>query len=112
MPIRRVGERTDSPVHRANTQEEPGGTEVDFGRARFVSSFVPLLDRRSTGELEVRKPQAPDLYQALPEEEEAVKVYALEHPRDGYRPACWPQNSGSVNPDLWDEQDSVAGAAG
>lgn len=29
------------------------------------------------------------LYRVLPEEEEAVKNYALEHPRDGYRRLAW-----------------------
>lgn len=46
-------------------------------------------ERRAKGELEDRKPEAPDLYQALPEEEDAVKTYALEHPRDGYRRLSW-----------------------
>lgn len=30
-----------------------------------------------------------DLYQVLPEEEEAVTTYALEHPREGYRRLAW-----------------------
>ena len=30
-----------------------------------------------------------DLYRLLPEEEEAVKAYALSHPQDGYRRLAW-----------------------
>jgi transposase InsO family protein len=45
--------------------------------------------RRARCELEDRKPDVPDLYQVLPEEEDAVKTFALEHPQDGYRRLAW-----------------------
>lgn len=58
-----------------------------LGLAR--SSYYRWTDRRARGELEDQKPEAPDLYQALPEEKEAVKQFALQHPRDGYRRLSW-----------------------
>jgi putative transposase len=45
--------------------------------------------RRARGELEDVAPKPVDLYQATPEEEEAVKGFALSHPKDGYRRLAW-----------------------
>lgn len=53
------------------------------------SLYYRWRKRRASGELEDRKPEAPDLYQALDEEKDAVKEFALEHPRDGYRRLSW-----------------------
>lgn len=46
-------------------------------------------ERRCRGELEDRHPRPVDLYKALPEEEESVRQFALEHPQDGYRRLSW-----------------------
>ena len=53
------------------------------------SLYYRWRQKRKAGALEDIKPKAPDLNQVLAEEEEAVKVYALAHPRDGYRRLCW-----------------------
>jgi putative transposase len=45
--------------------------------------------RQAQGQLADQKASPVDLYQALPEEEAAVKQFALEHPRDGYRRLAW-----------------------
>lgn len=45
--------------------------------------------RRRLGQLEDLQPTPFDLHQVLPEEEEAVNEFALEHPRDGYRRLTW-----------------------
>src|SRR4030095_751258 len=45
--------------------------------------------RRTRGELEDVAPKPVDLYQATPAEEEAVKRFALSHPKDGYRRLAW-----------------------
>lgn len=58
-----------------------------LGLAR--SSYYRWVGRRASDELEDRKPEAPDLYQVLPEEKEAVKEFALQHPQDGYRRLSW-----------------------
>jgi putative transposase len=41
------------------------------------------------GQLEDLQPTPYDLHQVLPEEEQAVNEFALEHPRDGYRRLTW-----------------------
>ena len=53
------------------------------------SLYYRWQHRRMLGELEDRDPTPYDLHQALPEEEEAVNGFALEHPRDGYRRLTW-----------------------
>jgi transposase InsO family protein len=45
--------------------------------------------RRVLGQLEDLEPTPVDLYQALPEEVEAVRSFALKHSRDGYRRLAW-----------------------
>lgn len=45
--------------------------------------------RRRQGQLEDQQAPPVDLYQALPEEKEAVVQFALAHPRDGYRRLAW-----------------------
>jgi putative transposase len=58
-----------------------------LGLARAL--YYRWRQRQAQGQLEDQKPEPPDLYQALPEEEAAVKQFALEHPRDGYRRLAW-----------------------
>jgi len=58
-----------------------------LGLARAL--YYRWRQRQAQGQLEDQKPEAADLYQALPEEEAAVKQFALEYPRDGYRRLAW-----------------------
>jgi putative transposase len=58
-----------------------------LGLARAL--YYRWRQRQAQGQLEDQKPEPLDLYQALPEEEAAVKQFALEHPRDGYRRLAW-----------------------
>ncbi len=53
------------------------------------SRYYDWRQRRAQGRLRDRQPVHPQLDRALPEEEEAVKSFALEHPRDGYRRLAW-----------------------
>ena len=70
-----------------------------LGLARAL--YYRWRQRQAQGELEDQKAPPVDLYQALPEEESAVKQFALEHPRDGYRRLAWmmvDQNVASLSP--------------
>jgi putative transposase len=58
-----------------------------LGLARAL--YYRWRQRQAQGQLEDQKAEGVDLYQAGPEEEEAVKRFALEHPRDGYRRLAW-----------------------
>src|SRR5919108_992545 len=90
MPIHRGGEKADSGLHPGNMLAQPSSARVGLETARLTRSLYYRWQKRlALGALEDRTPAPVDLYQALPEEEEAVVSFALQHRQDGYRRLTW-----------------------